>query len=180
MIYEFISEPSISDKQKASICQLLVKAYPSDAQFFAANSYWGSLPEWRLIARQNEQQVGHLALGQRQIIVAGQEISIVGIGAVATDPSLQGQGLGKQMFARLFDWLGQNNLADFAFLECRAEVVPFYQKAGFLHSYQQCRRLDPDDKKWTQQLTNVLTRKLRPHVPDWNSKDLVDLCGLPW
>ena len=116
MDWKLIPEPELSPTLEADIQQMLVAAFPEYVDFFTANSYWGTKPEFRLIAVEKNQPVAHLEFGYRQITVGEQPVKIAGIGAVAIHPQHQGKHLGKTMIAHLRAHLLKNSTVDFGFL----------------------------------------------------------------
>lgn len=181
MDWKLIPEPEVEPTLLAAIQRMLVASFPEYQDFFSAHSYWGSTPEFRLIATDEYgHPIAHLEFGFRTITVGETSFEIAGIGAVAVHPDFQGRQLGKVMFSYLRQWLLKNSSADFGFLGCRKEVVPFYTSAGFIRVDQDIFNLDPDSRAWT--IYNGPTMLLPVHAPieRWRLNELVHLHGLPW
>ena len=180
MDWKLIPEPELSPTLEADIQRMLVASFPEYVDFFTANSYWGSKPEFRLIAVENGQPVAHLEFGYRQITVEEVPFKIAGIGAVAIHPIHQGKKLGKAMFAHLHQYLLKNSNADFGFLGCREEVAGFYSASGFQRVHQSVYNLDPDSKEWETYHGPTMIMPVHKPMHEWNSKGTIHLNGMPW
>lgn len=64
------------------------------------------------------------------LVVKPLNAELVKIRQVAVQPSLQGQGLGKQLMYETEQWLSLNNYRQVE-LNARENVVPFYKKIGY-------------------------------------------------
>jgi GNAT superfamily N-acetyltransferase len=112
--WSFLSEPQMSARLESEARELLVEAFPQHANFFCTASYRGSVPEYSLLGRAYSGSLcAHVECGRRVALVAGQPVRILGIGAVAVRPALQGQGLGREMFSELRAAALGGELADF-------------------------------------------------------------------
>ena len=180
MDWKLIPEPELSPALEAEIQTMLVAAFPEYVEFFTANSYWGSTPEFRLIAVENDKPVAHLEFGYRCITVEDVPFEIAGIGAVAIHPEHQGKKLGKTMFAHLKDYLLLNSRVDFGFIGCHDEVAGFYASSGFTRVNQSVYNLNPDSQKWETFHGPTLIMPIHKPLKEWNSKGMIHLNGMPW
>jgi len=179
MKWHILPEPDLTPALEASIQQMLIAAFPDYTDFFSAHSYWGSKPEFRLVACDNEQPVAHLEFGCRSISVGEMSFTIAGIGAVAIHPSHQGRNLGKAMFAYLREYLLHNTRVDFGFIGCHDEVVGFYKAAGFARVHQSVYSLNPDSLTWETFHGPTLILPIHKSLSQWND-GLIHLHGMPW
>jgi predicted N-acetyltransferase YhbS len=148
--------------------------------FFSANSYWGSKPDFRLIAVDHGQPIAHLEFGYRQITVGDASVHIAGIGAVAVHPDHQGKKLGRAMFAHLHAHLLKNSKVDFAFIGCHEEVAGFYAASGFHRVQQNVYNLNPDSKQWETYHGPTLVMPVHRSMQEWHAGELIHLNGMPW
>jgi nodulation protein A len=155
--------------------------FPQFADFFATASFRGSVPAYRLFGRNAEGElVAHLGCGPREARAAGQPVRILGIGAVAVHPNVQGRGWGKQMFAMLRRHAVEAGLADFGFLECREAVAPFYQRAGFHRLQQPCTSVHHETNELDTHHGPVMVMPYCKPIDAWPLGGEVDLQGLSW
>ncbi len=180
MNWKLIPEPELSPTLEADIQRMLVASFPEYVDFFTANSYWGSKPEFRLIAVENSQPVAHLEFGYRRITVEDISFEIAGIGAVAIHPAHQGKKLGKAMFAHLKEYLLHHSSVDFGFIGCHDEVAGFYASSGFTRVHQSVHSLNPDSQKWETFHGPTLIMPIHKTLKEWNSKGMIHLHGMPW
>lgn len=120
--------------------------------------------------------IAHLGLGKR--IIGPKNHLIAGIGAVCVDPAYRGTGMGKQLFRECRRLLEAEQV-DFGFLECRDEVVGFYQQCGFTHFSQQVHRLNPDSGEWETHQTNSMVMPIAKSLDEW-FLGTIELNGMPW
>ena len=180
MQWTFIPETELSPSREASIQQMLVESFPEYVEFFSANSYWGSKPEYRLIATNGDDKpVAHLEFGYRTITVDDVPCQIAGIGAVAIHPSHQGRKLGREMIGQLREFLLQNSNADFGFLGCREEVAGFYSAAGFKRVHQNVYNLNPDSQTWETYHGPTMVMPVHKSMHEWQD-GLIHPHGMPW
>lgn len=180
MDWKLIPEPELSPTLEADIQKMLVAAFPEYVDFFTANSYWGSKPEFRLIAEEKSQPIAHLEFGYRQITVENVSFEIAGIGAVAIHPDHQGKKLGKAMFAQLREYLLKNSNVDFGFIGCHDDVAGFYASSGFTRVYQSVYSLNPDSQTWETFHGPTLIMPIHKPLKAWNANGLIHLNGMPW
>lgn len=175
------AEPHVTPELDAAIRDLLVAAYPQHADVFSRHSFWGTVPEARVLLRDDTGALlAHLAYARRHVMVGPHEVLIAGVGAVCTHPRVQGRGLGKRLFQALLSDLRGNRPADFAFLGCREGVVAFYERCGFTRLTQRVRYLDPDDDGWVEHPGPNMLLPARAPLTAWPPAGLIDLRGLPW
>ncbi|HAX69873.1 MAG TPA: hypothetical protein DCY14_09720 [Anaerolineae bacterium] len=180
MDWKIIPEPELTPSLEADIQRMLIASFPEYVEFFTHNSYWGSKPEYRLIAVDAGQPVAHVEFGYRQITVGDSLFRITGVGAVAIHPHYQGRKLGREMFTRLREYLLKHSDADFGFLGCREDVTGFYAAAGFTRVHQDVYNLDPDSNQWQTYHGPTMIMPIHKSIDQWASQGVIHLNGMPW
>jgi nodulation protein A len=180
-VWSFFAEADMTPALEAEIRAMLIAAFPQFADFFATVSFRGSVPEHRLVGRGSDGElVAHLEGGPREVLADGQPVRILGIGAVAVNPKVQGVGLGKEMFKVLRQHAIDNRLADFGFLQCHEAVADFYQSAGFCRVKQPCVSMHHETREWETHRGPVMVMPLTKPIGAWPSGGEVHLQGFSW
>jgi len=181
LTWNLIPEPELTPTREADIRRMLVASFPEYTEFFTHNSFWGSKPEYRLIAEDaNQQPAAHLEFGYRTITVADAPVKIAGVGAVAVHPDHQGKQVGKLMFANLRQYLLKNTDVEFAFLGCHDEVEKFYATAGFTRVHQNVYNLNPDSNTWETYHGPTMVMPIHKSLNEWRTDGIIHLRGMPW
>ncbi|GGL05335.1 GNAT family N-acetyltransferase [Deinococcus radiotolerans] len=171
----------LTPRLEAGLRCLLIAAYPQFADFWAGASYWGSEPDWHLwLAGVAGTPVAQLGCGQRVAEVGGRDVTLVGVGGVATHPACQGRGVGRRLLRALHAFLLTRPDVEFAFLQCREEVVPFYERGGFLRVPNAAHYLDPDEGQWVTDSGPTLILPVHAALAEWPVGETVNLRGTPW
>jgi nodulation protein A len=179
--WSLVSQAQMSARLETEVRELLVEAFPQHADFFRTASYRGSVPEYRLLGRVDSGALcAHVGCGRRVARVADHPVRILGIGAVAVRPALQGQGLGREMFAALHAAAIGGELADFGFLECREAVAGFYERAGFERVAQPCTSMHHETQAWETYEGPVMVMPLLRSMAHWPRCGAVHLQGMSW
>jgi len=140
-----------------------------------------ALPDWRVLLEGDAGHlVGHAGFGLRGIDVEGKLLRIAGVGAVCTAPSVQRTGRGRHLFSALRHFLHKQGNVDFAFLECREAIVPFYEAVGFTRFDQVVWCLDPDSAAWGESIGPKLVMPVGRDLDAWPRGGRIDLRGMPW
>jgi len=176
-----VAENDLGDTDRTLIRDLLTAAFPGHAALWLARDFWGGPLEYRLLLRDVAGRLaGHLGFARRLIRINDQPVLIAGIGAVAILPDWQGQGAGRQLLAALKACLATNAMVDFGFLQCRDDVIGFYEKSGFHRIRQPVRSFDPDRLVWQTDDTATLILPVALPLQAWPRDGIVDLMGMPW
>lgn len=171
----------LTPQLEAGLRSLLIAAYPQFADFWASRSYWGSEPEWHLcLADPTGVPAAQLGCGRRVAEVGGREVTLVGVGGVATHPAFQRRGMGSRLLRELHTFLHMLPEVEFAFLQCREEVVPFYERCGFVRVLGPAQYLDPDEGQWVTDSGPTLILPVHAALRDWPVGETVNLRGTPW
>jgi predicted N-acetyltransferase YhbS len=179
----FRFETALTVADHAALSRLLAAAYPEHGERFATHSWplgYGR-PEARLwLADPPGDPVAHLLAERRIVGTPGGDLTLVGVGGVAVAPHRQRSGLGLELMARLRPLLRAELAADFAFLQCREEVVPFYRRAGWTLVANRVRNLEiADERTVAEGYWPTLVMAGRRSLRRW-PKGLIDLRGVPW
>ncbi|GGL54755.1 GNAT family N-acetyltransferase [Wenxinia marina] len=120
-----ISEWHLTAADEAAIAALLESAFDVG---FGGRTFYKQRHHLRLVMRDGDAVVGHMALCYRAVRLGGRLVDIVGLAEVATDPARQGQGVASRLLPE----------AIAAARETRAEFLllfgdrPLYAGAGFV------------------------------------------------
>ena len=107
-------------------------------------------------------------------------VTLVGVGGVATHPVVQRQGVGRRLLRELHAFLHTRPEVEFAFLQCREEVVPFYERGGFVRVPGPAQHLDPDEGQWVTDTGPTLILPVHAAQAEWPVGETVNLRGTPW
>ncbi|MCB0644526.1 MAG: GNAT family N-acetyltransferase [Phaeodactylibacter sp.] len=132
MDLERIEEWQIPKATHAAIRQLLGQAFPH----YPDRSYYQQVPSFRLLARQQEQLIGHVAVTFRVINAGGEPFSVFGLGDVCVHPDFQNRKVGSQLLQYLTE-LGQLHGIDFLVLIAADHAL--YLANGFVLVENVCR-----------------------------------------
>jgi GNAT superfamily N-acetyltransferase len=136
---------------------------------------WSSPIEWMALGWINDELVTLLGLLQRQILVGGEPLQVVGVGGVATHPNWQGRGLSSALLQVTGKFMRQRFDAPFGLLVCGEERRRFYGRAGWQYVASQLT-FRQDDR---QRIMEAPVMILPLAGQDW-PPGAIDLCGLPW
>ncbi len=130
-----IEEFRITPKQEKAIVQLLAECFPGYPEH---RTYYKQLPNFRYLAFQEKQLVGHLAVEHRVISIDQKPFSIFGVVDICVAAQFRGQELASDLLRQL-EKLGRENNIDFMLLT--ATDHPFYLNNGYQRHHQYCRWL---------------------------------------
>jgi nodulation protein A len=176
-----VPEHDVMDADNEAIKRLLVAAFPRHVAIFSAASYWGARPEFRLwLETPDRTMVAHLDIERRAILVGHHDVTVAGVGEVATHPDWQGKGIGRRLMAELHAILRAQLPVPFGFLNCREAVVGFYASIGWHRVTQSMREIDPHTGQWTEHTGPAMILPVLEPIEAWPHEGLIDLRGLPW
>lgn len=125
MKIECIDEMRLTQADDAAIAALLDRAFQSID--YNGRSYFQNRHHLRVVARQDDAIIGHIALSFRAIRMDDQLVQAAGIAEVATDPAHRGKGIATALLATAIT-SAKSSLAEVAVL---FGDEPFYAAAGF-------------------------------------------------
>ncbi len=95
-----IEETRLSAPDETAIAVLLTRCFDTD---FGGRSYYQQRHHVRLVAREGDAIVGHMALCYRDIRLGAALVPIAGLAEVATDPQRRGQGIAGRLLEAVID-----------------------------------------------------------------------------
>lgn len=143
--------------------------------------YGYSPADTHVLAFRGRDVVGHVGFQRRRIAVGMHEVVVAGTGGVLVDKASRGTGLGGLVMRHAQRVMRAETEIEFGFLGCRPEVVPFYEKSGWVqvHSTERClSRLDQKSVVQTEGGPTLICAAQRD-TSEWPDGD-VDLRGTPW
>ncbi len=135
MRLEKIEEYALSDDIILSISALFQTAfegYPNEL------IYYNQIPDFRILAWNDDDLVGHVGVDYRKISVGGQVLSVFGIVDLCVDPDIQLNKMGTALLQYVFT-LADKSSVDFIVLS--SEEDNFYLKNGFFIVHNPCKWL---------------------------------------
>ncbi len=130
-----IEEFKITSAQKIAIQQLLTECFPG---YPKGRTYYKQLPNFRYLAYQDHQLIGHLAVEHRMIAIDQQPFSIFGVVDFCVATKFRGRRSASTLLRKLEE-LGKEHQIDFILLT--ASDYQLYLNNGYqLHS-NTCRWL---------------------------------------
>lgn len=136
-------EADLSADEHSELSVLLSRIYPDHAATFSNGHSWsGARPEGRVIGYDGRRPVSRLGFLRRMLRIESQAagVFIADVGLVGTDPDYRGLGIGVRLLDETSAVFRQLQIR-FGFLTCRPAVIPFYEKAGWLHLPGQVTRM---------------------------------------
>lgn len=136
---------------------------------------WANSSTWFVLGRLDGRLVTQIGVLNRMIQAGGQELSIAGVGGVATHPDFQRRGFAAHLLQAAAEQMRRLGGYDFAMLYCNPKLIPYYAKSGYrqvvnpIYILQHGQRVLFED----HQMVLPLSGKL------WPEGD-VDVNGPPW
>ena len=124
MKIERIEELQLSKSDDAAIATLLGGAFETD---FGQRSFFQQRHHLRLLMREKETVIGHMAISIRAIRMGNTVLTVAGLGDVATDINYRGQGIATQLMHRAIQEVKSSQCAFFLLFGNR----PLYAASGF-------------------------------------------------
>jgi GNAT superfamily N-acetyltransferase len=143
--------------------------------------YGYSPADTHVLAFRGQALAAHVGCQRRLIAVGTDDVLVAGTGGVLVDDRSRGLGLGGRMMRHAQKVMRDATGADFGFLGCRREVVPFYESAGWIQVYatERClSRVDQTSVVVSQGGPNLICSAKRDSN-EWPKGD-IDLRGTPW
>lgn len=173
----------LNDGQLSGLRRLFDAEYLTDFGEWDADAPYGYSPaELHTIGVTNDGEiVGHISTQRRPIYVGDQQVTIAGTGGVLVSPGQRGTGLGRRMMAAAQQANCTIAPADFGYLGCREEVVPFYLSCGYNHVYATERCLSRlDQATIVESADDPLLICSGTRGTDAWPVGIIDLRGTPW
>lgn len=135
MKIERIEELELTAADRQKIAHLLKEGF---GVYPEGKSYYKQLPGFRILARDGDQLLGHLAAEYRMINVGGSALPIFGVADLCVTPSRQQERIATQMLAKL-ETLAVKTQVEFIILTGSEPNV--YKGMGFERIGRECRWL---------------------------------------
>ncbi|MBS1301882.1 GNAT family N-acetyltransferase [Loktanella sp. SALINAS62] len=172
MKVEKIPELALNLADDRAIATLMADAFGPD---FNGRAYFRQRHHLRLIVRDGDRIIGHIALLMRDIRVGGALVPVIGVAEVATDPDHRGRGIAAALLQEAIT-VSRQSLADFMVL---FGDRPMYAGHGFLRANNTLSYTLLDDARTQGIKTRVDEGLMILPLRDaaWNFGAHVDLVG---
>lgn len=169
-------------RELAALEVLFDSEYLSDYGQWNPDAPYGYSPaDFHVLAYRGSELAAHVGFQRRVISVGTDDVVVAGTGGVLVDHRFRGLGLGSRSMRRAQEAMRSEVGADFGFLGCRKEVVPFYESTGWVqvHATERClSRVDQSSVIVSQGGPMLICSSTRD-ASEWPNGD-VDLRGTPW
>jgi nodulation protein A len=180
LIWRLRWEADLSTADHDSLSSLLMRVYPMhDKTFRDGRSWYAAIPEARVIGYDGARPVAHLGFLRRHLrIDDGAASVLVGdTGLVGVDPDYRGSGLGLQLLSECTSVLRRLELP-FGFLTCGLDMVPFYERGGWVLLPGQVTRMIDNDLQPETYTGPALALPVIAGVEEWPTGQTVVRDGL--
>jgi predicted N-acetyltransferase YhbS len=172
MKVERIAEMRLTPADEAAIARVLKAAFGVD---FGERAYYQNRHHVRLIVRDGDLIIGHMALSLRAARMGDQLVQMAGLAEVATDPDHRGKGIATAMMAE-------------AIHEARASLADFFMLFGDQPLYAASGLVSKPNETLTIAMHGVRTGEQERRRDDglmvmqlretlWDDDALIDLVG---
>lgn len=124
MLVERIPEWALTTADEASLVELLARAFDTD---YGGRSFFQQRHHLRLVIREDNAVVGHMALLWRAVRLEGRLVTVAGLAEVATDPERRGKGIATTLLKAA---IAEARVSPAEFLLLFG-TAPLYAGAGF-------------------------------------------------
>ena len=172
-----LADSELSDVERNEIDAVCDQAFGA-AQGEETNSFdfqWVSQNDWHVVVKLDGAILSHVGIVERTGTVDGYPVNLGGIGAVATSPGKQNQGLASAAMQMAAGFMQDSLKVDFGLLVCSQETARFYRKLRWQEVAGPVIFDQPQGKVTFREVTMIL-----PCVKKEWPPGTIDLCGLPW
>jgi GNAT superfamily N-acetyltransferase len=166
---------SLSDEERNAIDTVDHLAFFEEGEDENDEIEWALSSTWGILGNLDGVLVSYIGILRRVIRVGGEDITVGGIGGVATHPAWRRRGYAHALLKAAAEFMQKEGDIDFTMLFCSCEMIPYYQKSGYrlvknpLYITQSSGRLRFDDNYM------VLPVSGKP----WPEGE-IDISGPPW
>lgn len=172
----------LSKMERVALQGFFDSEYLDDCGQWNLDEPYGYSPaDFHVLAFQGTVLVAHVGFQRRVISVGTDDVLVAGTGGVLVDQRFRGTGLGGRAMRHAQKAMRDEAGAEFGFLGCRKEVVPFYESAGWVqvHATERClSRVDQTSVIVSQGGPTLVCSSTRD-ASAWPNGD-IDLRGTPW
>jgi nodulation protein A len=136
---------------------------------------WAMFSTWHAMGRLGGRLVSQIGIVDRIIRIGAQNLSIAGVGGVATHPEYRRRGFARILLQTAVEQMRQRGGYDFAMLFCDTSMIPYYSASGFNLVHNPVYILQSDQPALFED--NKMVRPLSGKP--WPEGD-VDLNGQSW
>jgi GNAT superfamily N-acetyltransferase len=136
---------------------------------------WANSSTWFALGWLGGRLVTQFGVLNRTIQAGGQNLSIAGVGGVATHPDFQRRGFAADLLQAGADQMRRLGGYDFAMLYCNPKLIPYYAKSGYRQVVNPIYILQHGQRVLFEDHQMVLPLSGKP----WPEGD-VDVNGPPW
>lgn len=172
MQVERIEEMRLTSGDEKAIADLLARAFGTD---FGGRSFYQNRHHVRLVVRDGDAVIGHIALGLRAIRMGDRLLQAAGVAEVATDPAHRGKGIATALLAATIAearWSSADVLILFG-------DQPLYAASGFEAKPNRTRSISMHGVRTgpleDRQADGLMVMPLRDTA--WDDSALIDLVG---
>ena len=134
LVLAVIPEPEMPAELDDEIRRLLCNCFPTDKAAFSNRRAWhDSWPAYTVVARADDQLVGHVGMVVRSIEVSSLHVRVAGVQNFCVAPSHRGCGLSQQLMDRAL-LEARRNAIPFGLLFCVPELERLYTSLGCARS----------------------------------------------
>ena len=175
---QFVNTGLISDDLRQQIEQIEELAFNADDDNNDPGDPdpidWSSHIEWMGLGWLESDLVTILGLLQRQILVGGAPVWVVGVGGVASHPGWQNRGLSTSLLQAAGNFMRERLDAPFGLLVCGEERRQFYGRTGWQVAAYGLFFTQAGGRRWMEAVVMILPLKEQAWPPGE-----IDVCGLP-
>jgi hypothetical protein len=169
---------ALSDVERDALKALTAAVYPPQVLATRPGRFfqWAP-PQWSVLGWTAEGRlITHVGIVTREGTLDAVPVKIGGIGSVKTHPQAQGRGYASAALRRAATALEDDHHVDFSLLVCQEQLLPFYERLGWL-SFP--GRLIVEQPGGSIVFT-VNHPMVLPGVCPAPHEGVIDLRGLPW
>ena len=182
MIIRAVWHDELADEQLTQLGRLFDAEYGTEDGPWNPDAPYGYAPaELHVVAVRDGQTVGHVGIQRRMISVGEHEVLVAGTGGVLVAPPHRASGLGARLLTAAQEATRRMAPAEYGYLGCREEVVPFYEFCGYTrrHLTERCHAHDGSGRVLETTGTPVMVCSGTRDKDTW-PRGTVDLRGRPW
>jgi len=178
--FRVVTHRALTGPRRAALHRLFDSEYLAEYGAWDPDRPYGYSPaDVHTLAFVDSALVGHIGFQVRTIRVGEADVTVAGAGGVLVDEVARGRGLGRRLMMCAQQEMCKDARIEFGYLGCREEVVPFYERAGWLRIRAVERHTSMQDPQATVVSPDGPLLIFPTRRVDWPVGD-IDLRGTPW